>query len=72
MANFDDILKDIQNEASGLDEFEIWLNNGIDRGWVTKPFCNTHDGDPYMSEEEEKEWEEGGDPCQVVIKINNN
>jgi len=31
MANFDDILKDIQNEASGLDEFEIWLNNGIDR-----------------------------------------
>ena len=69
MTNFDDILKDIQSEASGLDEFEIWLNNGIDRGWVTEPFCNTHDGDPYMSEEEEKEWEEGGDPCQVVIKI---
>ena len=70
--NFDDILKDIQNEASGLDEFEIWLNNGIDRGWVTEPFCNTHEGDPYMTEEEEQEWEEGGDPCQVVIKINNN
>ena len=69
MANFDDILKDIQSEASSLYEFEIWLNNGIDRGWVTEPFCNTHDGDPYMSEEEEKEWEEGGDPCQVVIKI---
>ena len=69
MANFDDILKDIQSEASGLDEFEIWLNNGIDKGWITEPFCNTHDGDPFMSEEEEKEWEEGGDPCQVVIKI---
>jgi hypothetical protein len=22
-----------------------------------------------MSEEESQEWEEGGDPCQVVIKI---
>ena len=69
MANFDDILKNIQGEASNLDEFEMWLNNGIDRGWITEPFCNTHDGDPFMSEEEEKEWEEGGDPCQVVIKI---
>ena len=69
MAKFDDILKNIQGEESNLDEFEIWLNNGIDRGWITEPFCNTHDGDPFMSEEEEKEWEEGGDPCQVVIKI---
>jgi hypothetical protein len=25
-----------------------------------------------MSEEEAQEWEEGGDPCQVVIKITNN
>ena len=72
MTNFNDILKDIQSEASNLDEFEIWLNNGIEREWITEPFCNTHGGDPYMSEEEAKEWEEGGDPCQVVIKINNN
>jgi hypothetical protein len=69
MSNFDDILKDLQNEASNLDEFEIWLSNGIERGWVTEPFCSTHEGDPYMSEEEEQEWEAGGDPCQVVIKI---
>ena len=72
MANFDDILKDIQSEASNLDEFEIWLNNGIERGWITEPICNTHEGDPFMSEEEEQEWEKGGDPCQVVIKIINN
>jgi len=69
MSSFDDILKGLQDEASGLDEFEIWLNNGIERGWITEPFCNTHDGDPYMSEEEEAEWEAGGDPCQVVFKI---
>ena len=69
MAKFDDILKDFQNEASSLNEFEIWLDNGIERGWITKPFCNTHEGDPYMSEKEAQEWEEGGDPCQVIIKI---
>ena len=66
---FDEILKDIQNIESDFDEFEIWLENGIERGWVTEPFCNTHEGDPYMDEEEQKEWEEGGDPCQVVLKI---
>lgn len=69
MKNSDDILKKIRKKALSLDEFEIWLNNGIERGWITKPFCNTHDGDPYMSDEEAQEWEEGGDPCQVVIKI---
>ena len=72
MENFDDILKDIQGEESNFNEFEIWLENGIERGWITEPFCNTHEGDPFMSEEEAQEWEEGGDPCQVVIKITTN
>lgn len=69
MTNFDDIMKEIRENESDLNEFEIWLENGIERGWITKPFCNTHDGDPYMTEEEVKEWEEGGDPCQPVVKI---
>jgi len=72
MTNFDDIMKKIREDESDINEFEIWLENGIERGWVTEPFCNTHEGDPYMSDKEAQEWEEGGDPCQVVIKINNN
>jgi hypothetical protein len=56
-------------EEEDLDEFGIWLSNGIERGWITEPFCNTHDGDPYMSEEEQEEWEAGGDPCQLVVRI---
>jgi hypothetical protein len=48
-----------------------WLQVGIDKGWVSNPFCHTHDGDPYMTEEEEQEWEDGGDPCCPVIKIIN-
>ena len=69
---FEEILKNIQNVESNFNEFEIWLDNGIQRGWITEPFCNTHEGDPFMSDEEAQEWEEGGDPCQVVIKIKNN
>jgi hypothetical protein len=72
MEEFEEILKDIQSKESEDKEFEIWINNGIERGWITEPFCNTHEGDPFMSEEEAQEWEEGGDPCQVVIKIINN
>jgi hypothetical protein len=51
------------------DEVWEWLQIGIDKGWISEPFCYTHDGDPYMTEEEEKEWEEGGDPCSPVLKI---
>jgi hypothetical protein len=66
---FQEILKNIQDSESDYKEFEIWIENGIERGWITEPFCNTHDGDPYMSEEELEEWDQGGDPCQVVIRI---
>jgi hypothetical protein len=64
-----DPFKEVREEISEMQEFDIWLENGINRGWITDPFCNTHDGDQYMTDEEEKEWEEGGDPCQVVVKI---
>ena len=50
-------------------EIGEWLQIGIDNGWVTEPFCMTHDGDPYMTEEEQEEWEDGGDPCAHVIKF---
>ena len=51
-------------------EFGIWLTNGIERGWVTEPYCNTHDGGyQYMGEEEAAEWDEGGDPCCHVVRL---
>lgn len=46
-----------------------WLQYGMKKGWVTDSFCMTHDGDPYMSEEEQQEWDSGGDPCCVVTKF---
>lgn len=50
-------------------EFAEWLQKGVDEGWISDPFCNTHEGDPYMTEEEEQEWEDGGDPCLFVLKL---
>jgi len=51
-------------------EFGIWLRNGIDRGWISEPYCHTHDGGiQYMGEEELEEWEQGGDPCEHVVRI---
>jgi hypothetical protein len=50
-------------------EFLIWFNNGVDRGWITDMFCATHDGVPTLTEEEKKDWEEGGDPCQFCVRI---
>lgn len=50
-------------------EFNEWLIEGISKGWVSEPFCHTHNGDPYMTYEEEQEWEDGGDPCMHVVKL---
>lgn len=61
------IMSKVTKEISMYD----WVQIGVARGWVSEPFCNTHDGDAYMSEEEEREWEEGGDPCQPVMKLLN-
>ena len=49
-------------------EFEIWLKNGYDRGWISDVFCNTHDIAP-MDDEEMQEWEDGGDPCSFHVKV---
>ena len=50
--------------------FRLWIRFGIRRGWVSKPYCITHDGNyAYMTEEEELEWDEGGDPCHTCISV---
>lgn len=49
--------------------FDDWVAIGTTKGWISPPFCMTHEGDQYMTPEEEAEWEEGGDPCCPVFKI---
>jgi hypothetical protein len=58
-----------EEEFKNMNAMYEWLEIGTKNGWISEPFCYTHDGDPYMTEEEQLEWEEGGDPCSPVIKI---
>jgi hypothetical protein len=45
-----------------------WRDLGIARGWISEPFCDTHDAGP-ITEEEEEAWENGEDPCMFVFRI---
>ena len=50
--------------------FEQWQTIGIQNKWVSPTYCATHDGgDEYMTQEERQEWEDGNDPCQLVMRI---
>ena len=53
-----------------MNMFWLWLRIGIRMGWISKPYCMTHEGNyEYMNEEEREEWDEGGDPCHTAISI---
>jgi hypothetical protein len=50
-------------------DFETWMKYGYDNGWISDVFCSTHDGGP-MTDEEQQEWEDGGDPCMFCVRVN--
>lgn len=50
--------------------FRYWLMLGVKMGWISYPYCATHDGTyDYMSEDDLMEWEAGGDPCHTAVSI---
>lgn len=49
-------------------DFVDWVNYGVEQGWCTPIYCDTHEG-PQLTEEEAAEWDEGGDPCLPVMRI---
>ena len=50
-----------------MDYFD-WRDLGISKGWISEPFCDTHDPG-FMTEEEEQDLEDGNDPCMLVFRI---
>jgi hypothetical protein len=48
--------------------FYDWIEEGYARGWAGPPVCQTHDGIP-LTPEEDKEFDQGGDPCVHVIRL---
>lgn len=45
-----------------------WYEYGLEKNWVTKIFCDTHEGPP-LTDAEVIEWDEGNDPCSFHIKF---
>jgi len=52
---------------ANMDYFD-WRDLGISKGWISEPFCDTHEAGP-VSEEEVKAWDNGDDPCMFVFRI---
>jgi hypothetical protein len=58
----------IESEYKNRMDFFEWRDIGLANKWISEPFCDTHDTG-YMTEEEQKEWENGNDPCMMVFRI---
>ena len=70
---YDDVSRNLAAEflathsANMLNAYD-WLQFGIAQGWCSQIVCDTHDGLP-QTEEEQNEWEEGGDPCIPGVRM---
>lgn len=54
-----------------MDEYEVflgWLNEGVERGWVSIPKCAMHNGLP-MTADEEDDLDMGCDPCLIAMRV---
>jgi hypothetical protein len=54
-------------DTEGL-EFQIWLHNGIQRGWVSMPYCGFHDDTP-TTKAEEIDLEKYGEACMRTVRV---
>lgn len=48
-----------------------WVKYGVEAGFASPPFCDTHEGwlTDYLSSETMEELDGGGDPCVVVMIV---
>lgn len=47
-----------------------WLQIGYKNKWAFPPQCDTHEGTP-LSDEEDRAFGDGEDPCVVVMRVFN-
>ena len=48
--------------------FDEWLQEGLDLNFCGPAICYPHDGLP-LAEQEEKEFDDGSDPCIHIIRL---
>jgi hypothetical protein len=58
----------IESELKAKMDYFDWRDLGINNGWISEPFCDTHDA-KFLTDEEEQAWENGEDPCMMVFRI---
>ena len=51
-----------------INNFDEWIQFGMDKGWCGPPLCEMHDGLPYTKAEMD-ELDAGNDPCIHVIRM---
>lgn len=51
-----------------MDDFWVWHQHGVEKGWVSEVYCSTHDGPP-MTDEEMTSWDDGEDPCMFEMRM---
>jgi hypothetical protein len=49
-------------------DFDEWLSYGVENGYCTQQFCQTH-GHTEMTDYEEEQFDEGYDPCVHVVRL---
>ena len=50
--------------------FDEWLTEGIAAGYCSEPVCLMHDFPSYLNEEDQKQFNEGHDPCLAGVTLN--
>lgn len=50
------------------EEFEAWVEQGLNRKWISDLVCQTHESIP-CTPEEDAQWDEGHDPCVPVVRV---
>lgn len=62
-----DIIFGTANLAVDID-LDSWIFLGYARGWISDPYCGTHEGPP-LTDAEHASFEEGFDPCVIAMRL---
>ena len=50
--------------------YEDWIHYGMEQGWISPPYCDTHDtGWEWLRPEVQEAYERGEDPCVIVLQL---
>jgi hypothetical protein len=64
----DELERQYQQERRESIHLRQWLEFGMDRGWISDPFCAGHD-EPPITDYEYRMAESGTDPCIILVRI---